>query len=115
MSHGQHELQYIPDYLNSATALSQTASFSSQNAPTTNNRLLAGLRPDPLGELIALSKPSSWILGQGRGTKRRENEGGKGKIRAGEKRLHTGTSFCALPAALQSCSTEGILTIYLTL
>ena len=43
--------------------------------------MAAGLRPDPLGELTALSKPSSWIKGS---LLLREGDG-KG-VEGGEKR-----------------------------
>jgi len=33
---------------------------------TAQNRLAAGLRPDPLRELITLPRPPSWIKGEGR-------------------------------------------------
>jgi len=36
------------------------------NYNTKKLRLVAGLRPDPLGELTALHRPPSWIKGEGR-------------------------------------------------
>jgi len=50
-----------------------------QNAP--KMRLAAGLRPDPLGHLTALPRPSSWIqgvllLGGGEGRRREGEERG---------------------------------------
>jgi len=50
--------------------------------------LSIGLCPDPLGELIALSRPSSWICGgdsrTGKEMGNREMKGGKAK-RRGER------------------------------
>jgi len=46
-------------------------------------RLAAGLRQNPLGELTALPRPSSWILGVGAGKGGEEKGGGEGR---GEKR-----------------------------
>jgi len=52
-------------------------------------RLAAGLCPDPLEELTALSKPPSWILGigAGKGEEGREEgrEGRRGKDREERK------------------------------
>ena len=59
VSQGQHRSQHIPDYLNSSEiTLSQEACFQPrmQQKPFVSPAL-----PDPLGELIVLPKPSSWI------------------------------------------------------
>jgi len=39
------------------------------------NRLSAGLCPDPLGELTALSQTPSWIMGEGMAKGRWKGEG----------------------------------------
>ena len=43
------------------------------------NRLSTGLCPDPLGELTALLRPPSWIMGEGSGKERWTGREGKGK------------------------------------
>ena len=62
-------------------AITRRAIFFSSKC--TQNRLSAGLCPDPLGELTALPRPSTWISGglllrkgDGYGRKKR---GGKGR------------------------------------
>ena len=62
------------------------------NSECTRNRLSAGLRPDPLRELTALPRPSSWTRGRDARTwkehKRKEGTGGleKGKGKEGGER-----------------------------
>jgi len=47
------------------------------------NRLLAGLRPGPLGSLQRSSRPTSWIMGKGGKERWKDRRGGEGDERAG--------------------------------
>jgi len=82
-------------------AITRRAVFSSK---CTQNRLSAGLRPDPLGELTALPRLPSWIQGglllrKGRECVERGREGRGGKEKGGKGRRGEGREWEAFGPA----------------